>query len=198
MNITPLRATTLQPTTDASVQVRCFDYGAYGFISARARGIPGQQGEAPARLKGTLIVGSCQIPRDQNGNRVYDGWAYESRPEGDQDNDPAFGQTTGDGVVKYEEYRGFIINGAHYRTDPGQKMLWLVPEEGNTQFATRYHIGYAGNLMTAVYEISENWKVDPDSLHPNWPNDRRINWLTRGGHGHTDQNAVRIIDGGCH
>ncbi len=52
--------------------------------------------------------------------------------------------------------------------------------------------------MTAVYEILENWKVDPGSLHPNWPNDRRINWnLDVTAHtDHITQNAVRIIDGG--
>mgnify|MGYP000170980699 CR=1 FL=1 len=183
-------AWTVKPVLSASVQVRCLDYGAYGSIWVRADGL------GLARLKGTLVERGAMIPRDENNNGIYDGWVYEPRPEGDQDINPLYGIGVGDGVVKYEEYRGFMINGSHYRTDPGQKMLWLVPEEGTTQFASKYHIGFAFNLMPAVYEIGENWKIEPDSLHPDWPNDRRINWMTRGFYGHTDQNAIRIIDGG--
>lgn len=183
-------ARTVEPVLSASIQVCCLDYGAYGSVSARAEGL------GWARLKGTLIERGAMIPRDENNNGIYDGWIYESRPEGDQDIDPPYGIGLGDGVVKYEEYQGFMINSSYFRTDPGQKMLWLVPEEGTTQFASKYHIGFAYNLMTAVYEIGENWKLEPDSLHPNWPYDRRINWMSMGFHGHTDQNAVRIIDGG--
>jgi len=182
-------ARTVEPVLSASVQVRCLDYGAYGSVSAHAIGL------GFARLKGTLIERGAMIPRDENNNGIYDGWIYESRPEGDQDTNPPYG-SVGDGVVKYEEYRGFMINGSYFRSDPGQKMLWLVPEEGTTQFASKYGIGFASNLMDAVYQISENWKIEPDSLHPDWPIDRRINWMTRGFYGHTDQNAVRIVDGG--
>jgi hypothetical protein len=183
-------AWTVEPVLSASIQVCCLDYGAYGSVWARAEGL------GLARLKGTLIERGAMIPHDENNNGIYDGWIYETRPEGDLDIDPLYGIGMGDGVVKYEEYRGFMVNGSYYRTDPNQKMLWLVPEEGDTNFASKYHIGFASNLMTAVYEIGENWKLEPDSLHPDWPNDRRINWMTRGFYGHTDQNAVRIIDGG--
>ncbi len=189
-------------TRTVTVRVRCLDYGASGSIDATAS-FPGMP-IASARLEGTLPKDNelgAQIPVDKNpaplGNRIADAWLYEPRPEGDLDYDPALGQNDGDGVVKYEEYRGFIINGSHFRSDPGQKMLWLVPEEGDTYFRSRYHIGYAGTLMTAVYEITENWLLPINSLHPNWPNDRRINWMSnRNPPEHYDQSAVRIVDGG--
>ena len=126
-------ARTVEPVLSASVQVRCLDYGAYGSVSAHAIGL------GFARLKGTLIERGAMIPRDENNNGIYDGWIYESRPEGDQDTNPPYG-SVGDGVVKYEEYRGFMINGSYFRSDPGQKMLWLVPEEGN--HAVRQQIWY--------------------------------------------------------
>jgi hypothetical protein len=44
-------------------------------------------------------------------------------------------------------------------------MVWLVPENGTTGFRERYHIGYAGNLMTAVYEVAENGIFSINSLH---------------------------------
>jgi hypothetical protein len=62
-------ATTASPTTDATVQVVCLDYGAYGGIEAKAY-IAGNI--ETARLEGTLDVWMAKIPVDNDNNHIAD------------------------------------------------------------------------------------------------------------------------------
>ncbi|RMG55638.1 MAG: hypothetical protein D6723_02250, partial [Acidobacteria bacterium] len=104
-----------------------------------------------------VIVGTTQggndtatlhIPQDDNGNWLPDGgwlagtvWIQDfgMAPGNDEDNNgpdlqrivprqpPSLGQV-GDGLLNFEEYRGFVVRGEHRRTNPFQKDLFISSE----------------------------------------------------------------------
>ncbi len=116
-------AWTLGPETTASVAVRCLDYGAYGWIEALTD-LPDAP-MAPARREGTAppnAMYGAQIPIDERGtvdangnpvpNNIADVWQWDNGGAGD-DNEPGGDPNfRGDGFTRYEEYRGFKVNGA--------------------------------------------------------------------------------------
>jgi hypothetical protein len=71
------------------------------------------------------------IPGDINLNGIPDSWEAtfcpaNSCPTGREDVDTSQGNTAlGDGLSAFDEYRGFIVSGAHIRTDPRQKDLFV-------------------------------------------------------------------------
>lgn len=71
-----------------------------------------------------------KIPRDSNNNDIADVYSGDISPDGtfdgsdDNDGDPK-SDTTGDGLTRYQEYRGFIISNIHIRTNPTKKNLFI-------------------------------------------------------------------------
>lgn len=213
MEISPLWARTRKPTLSASVQVRCFDYGAYGGITAHALGLPETKvPQTPARWTGTFIQNPAQIPLDQRngldddgdgkidedlldgrdndgdgrppdeeaiGNYIYDGWQWNNGAATD-DNDPqpenqlppANQPRPGDGLSRYEEYRGFIIQGSHQRLNPNVKDVFIYNPHGLDigGFATlglQIHL-IRRNEFDAVFDRPSDYdgdmRVDEDPL----------------------------------
>ena len=86
---------------------------------------------------------SLSIPKDNNGNDIADGWQddaiHDYDPWADEETGPGNNTFRGDGFTVLEEYRGFIVQGEHIRTDSRKKDLFIHSEfdEG---------IGYASNL----------------------------------------------------
>jgi len=72
------------------------------------------------------------IPIDTNGNRIADCWADDDYVNTDEDWDeedtPNPSGTDGDGLARYEEYRGFMMLGTHYRTQARRKDLFVYRE----------------------------------------------------------------------
>ncbi len=93
------------------VTVRCRDYAAFAILQAHFNG-----------------MATINIPKDDNGDYIADAWRDGlQRPYEDEETGPDTGNgveknnKTGDGLVLYEEYRGFYVAGEHTRLDPTKK-----------------------------------------------------------------------------
>jgi hypothetical protein len=133
-----LKATTKKPVTEATVTVRCEDYGAFGVLQAIApdcETIPPREKDAnPSEGIGPNDV---KIPRDDNVNNISDSAAQDKNKDGtkalpdkDEDDTPTGNGDNGDGLTNYEEYRGFIVGKvdgpkSHKRTDSKKKQLFI-------------------------------------------------------------------------
>jgi len=107
----------------ATVLFVCKDYGAFCNLKTELK-----QGSD------VLLSWTRPIPSDTNLNRIPDHWTDDDLPNTtanwDAENTPNHG-TTGDGLGRYEEYRGFIINGTtHTRTRAREKDLFIYRENG--------------------------------------------------------------------
>ncbi len=111
----------------ARVWVNSYDYGAYGEIEA--------QGTVAGTTKTAHLVGSeverVDIPRDDDDNHIADAWTYNTGNEGDDNDTSLDNQHNGDGLTRYEEYRGVDINNddlisdASERLNPNEKDLFV-------------------------------------------------------------------------
>jgi len=155
------KATTKQATTHAKLTVKCYDFGAYGTLTATAY-IP-NVGMRSARVKGNPGKFVVEIPIDDNNNFIADQWEREQGikdlallPTADNEIIPppdGSGIQVGDGISLYEEYRGFLMEGLeHKRLNPVKKDVFVYDQD-NLGF------GYFGKLGL---EIRENPRMTPD------------------------------------
>jgi hypothetical protein len=111
------------------VTVTSFDYGSFGDISAifsaardTKRAGKKLDGQTHAIVEDTADTKNAGIPRDANKNHVADSAAQNIGPDGtfaakdDLDAPPVGAKGVGDLLSRYEEYRGFLVNGKHTRT----------------------------------------------------------------------------------
>ena len=154
-----------------TVKVRSYDYGAYGDLTAT--------------LYGQATSNTVNIPRDDNGNGIADGWNNDSSnnydEEADDETGPSGNNHNGDGFSVFEEYRGFMVKENHTRTKPSEKDLFVY-----SSCAEGY--GYASNLANPPFKS------------------RLVNWSDMGGNarvmnskagqnfpGHSDQKALKVL-----
>jgi hypothetical protein len=119
-------ATTTVPTSLAYVAINSTDYGAYGKVKAKAQ--IGVVWYAAHATGGTDQF--VRIPRDDNSNNIADNWAYDAGSAGDDADTSLNNAHNGDGLTRYEEYRGVDIDGddkvsASERLDPSHKDLFV-------------------------------------------------------------------------
>ena len=101
---------------------------------------------------GNEVAGAAiSLPLDANGNYIADGWENDAtnnyNPAVDNETGPATNGNAGDGLVVFEEYRGFKVNGSHTRTRPSKKDIFIYTEFGAENGATTdYGIGWATHL----------------------------------------------------
>ena len=93
---------------------------------------------------GKKVVGTLQgtgeqeilVPKRRKGSRIADAWrnatpGANGADDVDDESDKAHGgRYTGDGLTLYEEYRGFIVKGAHVSGDPMKRELFVRNEVG--------------------------------------------------------------------
>jgi hypothetical protein len=105
----------------ARVTLDCWDYGGFTLTRATHAG----------------AVANLHIPLDDNGNWIADGgWKVGSLAVADtgglssEDSDltPVGDGLSGDGLTRFEEYRGFMVQGVHTRTDPSVKDVFAFSE----------------------------------------------------------------------
>jgi hypothetical protein len=170
----------------ARVPLNCWDYG--GFTLAHAS-------------HGSVAQAQLHIPLDANNDWIADaGWRAGNTlvaDSGDDVDDVDFivVQTTqqGDGLTRFEEYRGFVVKGQHMRTDPGIADLFITSNlpEG---------LGFAVNLPINVWEVWSGEIATDRAINFNYTNTgtggnipgHYINPLTNV----PNQKALQVIDAG--
>lgn len=102
--------------TYTTVPVDNYDFGTHGVMGA-------EFSLGPARLEGTLNIYGSEFPIDADDNSIADA---DSRNGGAAMDDEEGGPgSAGDGLTRYEEYRGFLVKGVHDRLDPDVKELFI-------------------------------------------------------------------------
>ena len=119
-------ATTNIDVSAAYINVNCYDYGAYGKMTGTATIL---NSSYPAHVENTLQT-FVRIPRDDDDNTIADVWTHNSGNATD-DADTSLNNTfDGDGLTRYEEYRGVDIDddgivSSSERLDPAKKDLFV-------------------------------------------------------------------------
>lgn len=158
-----------------------FDYGTHGGITAQLAS--GYVQGAMARQVGSVTHYGSEFPQDDNGNFIADA-APNGLDEGtaDEDVDGGVG-TPGDGLCRYEEYRGFMIAGTYHRLDPMKKDLF-IDDENNL-----FHRSYFASALPSI-EMHVIGAEESLNLVVNFQNEgvglRHI----------VDQHCLWLIDGG--
>lgn len=123
--------------------------------------------------------GDGRIDEEANGNGIWDGWEFEGPARDDNDAEPQGDGTLGDGLTRYEEYRGLLVlgeandrNGAqalHYiRLNPVRKEIFVSVSEIR-------HAGYfPGSGMPTTYLLDFNSLPDRETYIVNFYSTRGI------------------------
>jgi hypothetical protein len=119
----------------AQVFVDAYDFGGYANLQVVCELNDGR--EIPGILRsadGAAATADITLPKRSNGSKIADSWRskYKLGPNDadDLDPDPVGDGNGGDGFSNYEEYRGFIVNGRHRRTDPTVKDIFILNKIG--------------------------------------------------------------------
>ena len=111
------KATTKTRSAESTVTVSSEDYGSYGEIEAiafNAHAIEPREPEGPVNC--TLGDNTVDIPRDdvpESGNLIADAWdkRYPTNQQETADKDESINNNhNGDGLTRYEEYRGVDVD----------------------------------------------------------------------------------------
>ena len=166
-------ATIMSSSDSETVSVSSFDYGAYGKITCEVQ-IAGKS--FLAHVPSVPLERFARIPLDDDENNIADAWPDNSGRAGDDNDDTPGGANTGDGLTRYEEYRGFVIGGTHTRTDANEKNLFIYDEDG-------IGFGNAGALGFTLHSINSNeWTgTSTRKINPNEDNDQCAIWLQNAG-----------------
>lgn len=162
-----------------NVVVSCYDYAAYGELSAI---IYGSGGTSSSPLNSSSSV---TIPRDENGNKIADRWLYNSISDTTRDRESGPGSNTnrGDGFTVLEEYRGFMVSGRHERIDPLYKDLFVYS-------SLREGLGYASNIQAdnqSTFRVHQIYWREMDG------NNLVMNSRQCSGYSYIEQRAVRVV-----
>lgn len=140
----------------ARFSVNCWDYGGFGSATVTHNG----------QTSPVLA-----FPVDTHGNHIPDiGWLAQTaqindtnlNPGDDEDNTPAVSGPPatlgliGDGLVNFEEYRGFNVGGSHRRTNPFKKDLFV-----SSNLTTGIAFAFP-NLPTATHRVNGEDEIGTD------------------------------------
>jgi hypothetical protein len=109
--------------------------------------------------------GDGRIDEDAQGNCIYDGWQWNNGAATDDDDPEPPNQwydtdlpVPGDLLSRYEEYRGFIIQGTHSRLNPQVKDVFVYNPDN-------FDLSVFRTLGLAVHEVRNN-EFDFVALQP--------------------------------
>jgi hypothetical protein len=118
----------------ASAVVSSFDWGAWGSIKVTAELPDGRVIEG--YLKGDKSQKPVRLPKRTADSKIADAWKSQvgvDKPD-DDDSEPdpkGLQDCDGDGLTLYEEYRGFLEDGAHIEGNPKKKDLFIRNDGGS-------------------------------------------------------------------
>jgi hypothetical protein len=140
---------------EAEVTVKAFDYGAYGKIKVElAAGGKTYEGvEKDGKDKFT------RLPVDANDNKIGDA-APQDKAGGedakdDKDNKPELNKKDGDGLTRFEEYRGFLVSGKHVRTSVEVKTLFVSNKTGHTPTDKGSIFAWLADVKIELQEVTD-------------------------------------------
>ena len=121
--------------TTASAAVSSFDWGAWGSVKVTAEMPDGRVLEG--YLKGDKQQKPIRLPKRAADSKIADSWKTQTgvnKPDDDDsEKDPkGLQDCDGDGLTLYEEYRGFLEDGAHISGNPNKKDLFIRNDGGST------------------------------------------------------------------
>jgi hypothetical protein len=180
---------------EATVTIKSFDYGSFGKVKAEFTTQDGSLTCVGKEVGGTNEY--TRLPADTNLNDISDSWSGDIGPSGnwdatyDDDNNPTNGYTTGDGLSRYEEYRGFSVNGFHTRTIPWNKDVFIC-DVGNAFASNRADVSQLG---CNIHWIGvDEWDGASSDASPTY---QHINFNCDSHRARTYlQRALRLLDGG--
>jgi hypothetical protein len=180
--------------SEATVNISCYDFGAYGVLLVTAEMPDGST--LVGHLIGDPAKQSILLPKRKPDSRIADYWKHELGIDDwpdtyDEENIPVGNKVTGDGLTLYEEYRGAIIGANHIRLvtkeNLGRKKLFIY---NNIQHDTIYvpagvdAATIRAELVNGIKEFSrltQIWVYD-QLLRGELPDDRVINSNSDTGH----------------
>lgn len=118
------------PHETASILVSAYDWGAWGEIKVTAVLRDGRR--IVGYLKGEKNHTPVRLPKRASDSFIADGWktskGASSAPDNDDKEKEPQGEAgcDGDGLTVYEEYRGFIENGAHIEGNVDKKDFFIL------------------------------------------------------------------------
>lgn len=128
-------------TSELTIPLECYDYGAYGKLRVRAQTASGLNLQAYVEdSPGELYL---TIPEDKDDNHVADQWQEDNElasglpADWDKSPEPKDQKEPGDGISLYEKYRGFIFQDVHERLDPNWKHVFIHDPDGWVQETIR-------------------------------------------------------------
>src|SRR5438045_2967981 len=116
---------------NGSVNVSCFDYGAYGEFQAMAELENGQI--VYGTVRGTLDQSSVKLPERRDGSSIANSFFTQNGlgnlpDDDDSETDPVGDGFKGDGLTLYEEYRGFKNGNEWTPGNPKRKDVFVLNE----------------------------------------------------------------------
>ncbi|QSQ19434.1 hypothetical protein JY651_29425 [Pyxidicoccus parkwayensis] len=132
---------------EATAEVSSYDFGGFGeafvlglstndrFVISRLKDPSVPPGSLPAIIDGRLL-----LPKRASDSIIADSWKQSMGTTLKSDNDDTESLPSplgtggtghhGDGLSQFEEYRGFVLKGAHFRSDPTEVDYFLRNETG--------------------------------------------------------------------
>jgi len=150
---------TPEEVREATVRVTCRDCGAWtalyeakpgewqegGLIATvRVQVVPQEANtmDQNAYLETDPTLRYARIPVDSDSNHIADTWQYNNGlANDDDDSQPPGDGTPGDGLSRYEEYRGFLLDEEDYvlsRLNPTQKDMFVTDADPESLGTTQY------------------------------------------------------------
>jgi len=119
--------------TEAYAILDSYDFGGYSTLKVTAYLTDGQ--EVTGHLKSDKSQTEIRIPKRTPDSKIGEAWKkrenVESLSDGDDGEEtPKLDGHNGDGLTLYEEYRGFMEDGEHFRAKPKRKELFIVDKVG--------------------------------------------------------------------
>ena len=182
-------ATTATEVNSATITVLSLDYGAYGNIRAETVTIGGHPFSCVARVEeGGQIQEYATIPRDEDDNFIADCWTHNSGNWEDDDDTSLNNTHNGDGLVRYDEYRGVDIDNdgkvaTDERLNPTRKDLFVQGQGFGGGFVFAWGNAFS-EAQIEVHEFQGTALRGIDLLS--------VSLLDAGGHIHHEQEPPEV------
>jgi len=162
--------------TDFTVRVNSYDWGGYTKLHVTAE--LEDHSRVVGHVRGHPEQEVLVLPKDDNSNHIADfwedtHWGGTSAASGDDDETPYGDGDSGDGLSLYEEYRGFHAQGAHIRTEPKLKDIFIYDPSNLLYDSNNLGLGFFAASGLTIHLVKdkefadEGGATNPHVINPN-------------------------------